>query len=601
MSDIVTLNGYKIKDEKAIRSYESIAQMKADTKLKEGYHVKTKGYYEANDGGHGEYVIVDDDTLVDDGGSIHVLTNGLRAKLIIDNEIDFKQLGAISNDSTFDNKTYIEKYIDICKRDNKVYKLVITPGDWYFSPTLISNFYGINIEGVEVYSRGSTSPGVNICPLNNNQNYIWKLGGRADYTDTSTNTVNDYSTEFKISGLNFTTYYLTTGYEVLQGMLIIDCLMYSNFKSIYFSQFKGNGLVLRNSWELFFDYLSFRGQWGPNNTCILADNTFTTTGVSANISALDIYQILFESTQGQYIKSMPNSGFSHNHISHINSETVLVDGTAIDNNVSSYTPIDLITGFYRNFMIDSINFIYNTPAKLTVDGTTYYYRSLIGDNPDSSLSNYQKIKYITISSISSRINVENNYFTFMYGKDGYVDTNVSFNHIDIWSNPPSIPFNIDGSKAPYIGEYNERALPLSRFGNKNPINDFIEIYPYANNQTKYDSSIPTKFKLTSYSNRTESTGSTINFITNINKICSSDKTINVHVLVKNLSNAQVSCNLTYTQDGSNTFKSKTIDVSNDIQVITFDNIWFDLNSLFRFNHGQGEIECIGVYFSDYTS
>ncbi len=97
MSDIVTLNGYKIKDEKAIRSYETVAEMKADTKLKEGYHVKTKGYYEANDGGHGEYIIVDDETLVDDGGSIHVLTNGLRAKLIIGEIVNIKQFGVKGN------------------------------------------------------------------------------------------------------------------------------------------------------------------------------------------------------------------------------------------------------------------------------------------------------------------------------------------------------------------------------------------------------------------------------------------------------------------------------------------------------------------------
>lgn len=100
MSDIVTLNGYKIKDEKAVRSYETVAQMKADTKLKEGYHVKTKGYYEANDGGYGEYVIVDDDSLVDDGGSIHALSNGLRAKLYIENNtVNILQLGAKSDKS----------------------------------------------------------------------------------------------------------------------------------------------------------------------------------------------------------------------------------------------------------------------------------------------------------------------------------------------------------------------------------------------------------------------------------------------------------------------------------------------------------------------
>ena len=107
MSDIVTLNGYKIKDEKAIRSYETVALMKADTKLKEGYHVKTKGYYEANDGGHGEYIIVDDDSLVDDGGSIHVLTNGLRAKLLIENDcVNVKQLGAYGDGEHDDTNTF---------------------------------------------------------------------------------------------------------------------------------------------------------------------------------------------------------------------------------------------------------------------------------------------------------------------------------------------------------------------------------------------------------------------------------------------------------------------------------------------------------------
>ena len=104
MSDIVTLNGYKIKDEKAVRSYESIAQMKADTKLKEGYHAKTKGYYEANDGGHGEYIIVDDDTLVDDGGLIHVLSNGLKAKLVINDCINIKQFGAKGDNSSNDTE-----------------------------------------------------------------------------------------------------------------------------------------------------------------------------------------------------------------------------------------------------------------------------------------------------------------------------------------------------------------------------------------------------------------------------------------------------------------------------------------------------------------
>ena len=110
MSDIVTLNGYNIKDEKAVRSYDTIALMKADTKLKEGYHVKTKGYYETNDGGNGEYVIVDDETLVDDGGSIHVLSNGLRAKLISKSNINTMMFGA-KNDKSEDVSTKINNCV----------------------------------------------------------------------------------------------------------------------------------------------------------------------------------------------------------------------------------------------------------------------------------------------------------------------------------------------------------------------------------------------------------------------------------------------------------------------------------------------------------
>lgn len=94
MSEISKLNGYDIKDKKSIRSYDTISSMIADETLKEGQHIKTKGYYLVNDGGHGEYIIVND-TLTEDGGLIHELDNGLFAKLIIENDsINVKQFGA---------------------------------------------------------------------------------------------------------------------------------------------------------------------------------------------------------------------------------------------------------------------------------------------------------------------------------------------------------------------------------------------------------------------------------------------------------------------------------------------------------------------------
>lgn len=74
--------------------FNTIAEMKACNKLKNGDCVQTLGYYSANDGGSGTYQIVNDSTLVDDGGSVHDITNGLKAKLIIKDGINVKQFGA---------------------------------------------------------------------------------------------------------------------------------------------------------------------------------------------------------------------------------------------------------------------------------------------------------------------------------------------------------------------------------------------------------------------------------------------------------------------------------------------------------------------------
>ena len=108
-----SLNGYIVKDPKSIHTYNTISDMKSDMKLKDGTHVKTKGYYSINDGGNAEYVIVDDETLVDDGGSIHVLNNGLRAKLL-NNDVNPEMFGAKGN-GTDDDSTAIQNALNHCK------------------------------------------------------------------------------------------------------------------------------------------------------------------------------------------------------------------------------------------------------------------------------------------------------------------------------------------------------------------------------------------------------------------------------------------------------------------------------------------------------
>lgn len=82
--------------------YNSIVDMKTDSKLKAGDMAITLGYYNINDGGAAEYKIING-SYTDDGGSYHQLDNGLFAELIIkDNGLNVHQFGAKGDGITDD-------------------------------------------------------------------------------------------------------------------------------------------------------------------------------------------------------------------------------------------------------------------------------------------------------------------------------------------------------------------------------------------------------------------------------------------------------------------------------------------------------------------
>ena len=106
--------------------FENIEAMKNCLELLQNDVVQTLGYYEKNDGGQGLYRIVNDNGLVDDGGSVHTLDNGLKAKLIIENDtVNIKQFGAKADLDTFDNAN---AFIN----SSKVAKNVLVPAGNYY-------------------------------------------------------------------------------------------------------------------------------------------------------------------------------------------------------------------------------------------------------------------------------------------------------------------------------------------------------------------------------------------------------------------------------------------------------------------------------------
>lgn len=181
-----SLNGYKVKDEYAIHTYDSVAVMKGDTKLKNGMHVKTKGYYNPNDGGNAEYIITNTQSNSD---YQEELNNGLYATLLFNDYVTPEMFGA-KGDGITDDTNSIQKAIDVSNNiEFKKYSYLIT-SDLLLHSNLkingknstittsennINGFYGDNLENIEIsnFKFEGVKRAINI--RNSNNIYIHDL------------------------------------------------------------------------------------------------------------------------------------------------------------------------------------------------------------------------------------------------------------------------------------------------------------------------------------------------------------------------------------------------------------------------------------------
>lgn len=147
--------------------FNNVEEMKASNKVKAGYTLKTLGFYQPNDGGAADYVIIGNlgKNEVDEA-SIIALSNGLYAKLLIKDFINVKQWGAYG-DGIHDDIQALQKAIDY-----KEVKLKYFPNGVYcVSDTLYTDAEHkcqLQLNSSEIKAIGSGL----------NSKYIIELGGK---------------------------------------------------------------------------------------------------------------------------------------------------------------------------------------------------------------------------------------------------------------------------------------------------------------------------------------------------------------------------------------------------------------------------------------
>lgn len=118
MSEFSKLNGYDVKDKTARADIEKLFNEKVyhvenittlrTSNFIENNVVQTAGYYEPNDGGNGLYKIVNNNSLLENGGSVINLNNNLKAVLIVENNmVNIRQFGAKGNGENDDTSAII--------------------------------------------------------------------------------------------------------------------------------------------------------------------------------------------------------------------------------------------------------------------------------------------------------------------------------------------------------------------------------------------------------------------------------------------------------------------------------------------------------------
>lgn len=436
--------------------YSALAELIADKLIRVGTVAITLGFYKQRDGGGAKYIVrtrAEDDI---DGVGVVLLKNGLSAEMVIEhNEVAFEQLGAKCDDNTFDCNTYLIKYISLCNKIGKKIKLKIGNGVWYFSPTHIYRTWGVHIEGTKSFRAGNKEC-TQISPINASQSYIWKIGGSEKIVKTieeqkeqpAVTAVRSVVIDgIVFSGGNF------SGWAELDSALYVDCCMYCTFDNLYFQNVRGTALTIRQSWEIYWGMLNFRGIAGFDSPCIhIPPTTDPYANVAENVSANYFGYLMFEGIDGDYIFSEGASGFEHNEINDMQIEisTCNLSGTQTVQLTENDDRTNMINnhifkGFARYLVINMINIFTAKNFYTVANGKKYILSGVIG-NDESITSDYYGAQDITINTLKifNRAASSGNSLAAVYGKNCIGEMAINIGQLILNGNG-FVPFFCDGS------------------------------------------------------------------------------------------------------------------------------------------------------------
>lgn len=324
------------------RYFESVKAMTEDTTLVMGDVAITKGFYRANDGGGATYNIIDmpSNLLLHpaDGWSlIKLAPKGLFADLLLGDEVSICQLGAIPvktlrtwatghESNTHDDPNFrdchdnLMAYINLCKRKNKIYQLNCPSGHFFTSPAylVIGQDKGVRIRGASPKDYGHHNETV-FHAWERGQDYIWTISGaeqlcHKNYPYVQASGVN--ITNISFSGQHGGGNYPQNQYSPIVALISVG-MCNSNFDSLNFEYIGGSAMVLCNTQETYFGFVSvtscgafYKGSVMP---CIWYAQIMGKNGFARKVLGR---------TDEDYVKYESRRNCSANYYNYINAEGI---------------------------------------------------------------------------------------------------------------------------------------------------------------------------------------------------------------------------------------------------------------------------------------